>query len=270
MSRKFGICLSIIFCCIYTYAQRPKWTYNPPKSGNITYRYIVETGTGGTEMQAKNRAFLNILQTAANSLGVPFDSKIVNEAILNGSNMRIISMENNIPINKVCEYIERFEYKYRVYILCQVAKSGNIVPIYDEFRACDKLGNNTSSLWHSALLPGLGQYEKKQIGKGIAILATEAIFVSSIFYTEKMRKDNMRKSVETTNLDIIKEYRKRADTWELRRNIAIGGAIAVYAFNLLDAALAKGQTKYAFIPDNLELLAYQEGNINQFGIQIKF
>lgn len=256
--------------CIYINAQRPLWTYNPPKSGNNTYRYVVEYGTGGTEMQARNRAFLSILQTAANSLGVPFDSKNVNEAILNGSNMQMISLENNIPINKVCEYVEQFDYKYRVYILCQVAKSGDIVPIYDEYRACDKIEKNSSPVWRSAIIPGWGQFYKKETGKGIAFLASEAVLISTTIYCESMRANNMRKSEETLNIDIVKEYRRRADTWELKRNVAIGGAIAVYALNLLDAAKGKGKIKYAFLPGNVDLLAYKEGEINQFGLKITF
>lgn len=270
MKKRIWIFLFTMFYCTLIFAQKPKWINNPPKSGNDTYRYEVEYGTEVTEDKARNKAFLGILQNASNSLGIQFDSKVINDAILKGKNMEIISVENNIPIHKVCEFIERKDYLYTVYILCQVAKKGNIDPIYDEFRACDKMPNNTSALWRSALVPGWGQFYNNKKGKGLAILASEAIFITSTVYSEMMRADNKRKSLETLDINIIKEYRKRADLWEARRNVALGGAIAVYAVNLLDATLGKGKIKYAYIPENIRLFAYKEGNINQFGLQIIF
>ncbi|MFA5850271.1 MAG: DUF5683 domain-containing protein [Bacteroidales bacterium] len=270
MNKKIRILLFAMFYGTLIFAQKPKWIYNPPKSGNDTYRYEVEYGTDVTEDKARNKAFLGILQNASNSLGIRFDSKAVNDAILKGKDMETISVENDIPIHKVCEFVERIDYLYTVYILCQVAKKGNIEPIFDEFRACDKIGNNTPALWRSALVPGWGQFYNNKTGRGVAILASEAILFTTTIYSEMMRADNIRKSAETLNVNVIKEYRKRADTWEARRNIALGGTISVYAINLLDAALGKAKVKYAYIPDNIKLFASNEGNINQFGLRIKF
>lgn len=267
--KKIGILLFAIFYCILIFAQAPKWTDKVPKSGNNTYRYVKDNDIGGTERLARNRAYLRILQTAANSLGVPFDSKVVNDAILNGDKFETISMHFNIPINKVCEYVERFDYQYRAYILCQVANNGSIDPVYDEFRACDKI-HSTSWILGSAIIPGWGQFYKKKPLKGVVFLATEAGLIIATCNYENKRKYNNRKSDETTNIDLIKEYRKRADTKQLQRNIAFGCAIAVHAINLLDAALIKGESKYAFIPDNLKLYAYNDGDINHFGLRIKF
>lgn len=48
----------------------------------------------------------------------------------------MISSQYNIPINKVCEYTDNKTSPCRVYILCQVAKAGNIRVEFDEFNSC--------------------------------------------------------------------------------------------------------------------------------------
>jgi hypothetical protein len=84
------------------------------------------------------------------------------------------------------------------------------------------------------------------------------------------RSDNTRLSQETTNINIVKEYRDRADTWALRRNICIGAAVGIYAWNVLDAALAKGKIRYAWIPDNLHLSASEQFGNYYCGLSINF
>ena len=84
------------------------------------------------------------------------------------------------------------------------------------------------------------------------------------------RADNMRKSQETTNISIVKEYRNRADKWELYRNISIGAAAGVYLWNVLDAALARGKIRYAKIPKNMHLTAMQNNGYYSYGVAFNF
>lgn len=130
--------------------------------------------------------------------------------------------------------------------------------------------NVTNYLWRSALVPGWGQFYRGKTVKGVGVFLSEATLVTSAIYCEMRRSDNYRKSQETTNITLIKEYRKRSDNWEVNRNILIGGTIGIYAFNLLDAALAKGQIKYAWIPQNIDLMACNNNQVNYFGVNIKF
>jgi hypothetical protein len=127
-----------------------------------------------------------------------------------------------------------------------------------------------SAAWRSVIIPGWGQFHKKKTGKGVIILAAEVASISGLAFCEIRRSDNMRKSMETTNVNITKEYRDRADTWELRRNICIGVAGGVYLFNILDAALAKGKIKYAWIPDQLHFMSDVSNGNYLCGLSIKF
>ena len=80
----------------------------------------------------------------------------------------------------------------------------------------------------------------------------------------------MRKSRETTNLTIVREYRSRADDWAVLRNVSIGAVAGVYLWNVLDAALAKGKIRYAWIPDSVHLNGLQDMGYYCYGVAFDF
>ena len=263
MKRILILLLFVLICYFSTIAQRPKWTSNPPRSGNTTYIYRVEYGTGATEKEARNNAFLRILQSAANSMGVAFDSKAVNDAILDSKSMQTISLENNIPVNKVCEYPEKISGEYRVYLLCQVAKSGNVIPVYDEFRACDKIGSNTSSLWRSAIIPGWGQFHVKDNKMGAIFMGSEALLIGAAIYTSSKSSNYMDKADQSFDYKTKKYYIEKSDDWKTYRNVIGAGVLAVWAINIVHAATSD-KKNLAFIGKNrVELFTAQ----NQIGLK---
>ena len=114
----------------------PNWVTNKPMPTNSTYEYVVEWATGSTELDARNQALARVFQSTAMRIGQPFDSEEINRAVQRGDDYGVISAKYNIPIKKVCEYAEQKQSTFRVYVLCQVARSGNIRPIFDDFNAC--------------------------------------------------------------------------------------------------------------------------------------
>ena len=69
-------------------------------------------------------------------LGQPISAEEINRAVQSGTSYSVLSRQYNIPINKVCEYTENKSGTYRVYILCQVAKSATIPVQFDGFSSC--------------------------------------------------------------------------------------------------------------------------------------
>lgn len=114
----------------------PDWVINKPSPTNSTYLYVVESATGKTEMEARNRAIGEVFRSTAMRIGQPFDSEEINRALQRGTEYYVISSQYNIPINKVCEYTDNKTTPCRVYVLCQVAKAGNIHVEFDDFNAC--------------------------------------------------------------------------------------------------------------------------------------
>lgn len=137
MNKRIFILVVLVMSVISGVAQRlPNWVINKPMPNNGTYDYVVEWATGATELEARNQAIARVFQSTAMSIGQPYDSEEINRAVQRGTDYGVISATYNIPIKKVCEYSEQKQSTFRVYVLCQVAKAGNIRPSFDDFNAC--------------------------------------------------------------------------------------------------------------------------------------
>lgn len=140
--RKHFFTLFFVLIAFSGMAQKlPDWIINKPTPTNNTYLYVVESATGQTELQARNRAIGEVFRSTAMRIGQPIDSEEINRALQRGTEYYVISSQYNVPINKVCEYTDNKTSPCRVYVLCQVAKAGDIHVEFDEFNACYE-GNN--------------------------------------------------------------------------------------------------------------------------------
>ena len=266
-----------------SHVERLPWVKGefPKKQGS--YEYMVARGSGSTLAEARDNALNDLLIDLGNNAGVSVNSSTISEikSQLNFDGRNTGYQEGNTTISsfkidregfnasfsKADEYYERYGRGYELWVLYEVSQSGkSFKPYIPEYT--DQYG--MSAAWRSVIVPGWGQFHKGKTGKGIFFLSTEVVAVSGIVFCEVKRSDNVRKSQETTKLSIIKEYRNRADNWELYRNIAIGTAAGVYLWNVLDAALAKGKIHYAWLPDNLHLTTSTYNDLCYYGIGFKF
>ena len=117
--------------------EAPQWVQKKPRPANDTYLYVVERGVGATEMEARNRAMGLVYRSTIERLALPINLASINEAINNGSNYGDNAEVMNIPVNKVCEYIQQEATQYAVYVLCQVAQYGNREARFTAFTQCN-------------------------------------------------------------------------------------------------------------------------------------
>lgn len=253
----------------------------PAQKGNFEYK--VGSGEGHSLTEARNNAMNDILVEVGNLNGIKVSGSTAQEIISkesfdgNKSNyyesnttvhrFQIDGQTFVLSMQKADEYYEYNNGKYQVWQLYEVnVKGESFKPVI--VQTTDKYGFKAG--WRSMLVPGWGQFYKRKVGKGVFFLTTEIAAASGIVVCEIMRSNNVRKSKETTNIKIVKEYRKRADNWELGRNITIGALAGVYLWNVLDAALAKGKIHYAWIPENLHLTGYAYQGTYYTGFSINF
>lgn len=258
--------LTFVLICLASAAfaqDKPGWIYNKPQPTNSSYLYVVESATGETEIAARNQVFARILQSTAMRLGQPVNSDEINRAVQSGKTFDVISSQYNIPINKVCEYTEKISGGYRVYILCQVAKSGNIVVDFDyTFNGCHdvKQYKNSTALLKSVFIPGCGQMGKHRYTEGILTLVTEAVLIGGGVGTYMAAQDQ---------LDIMKdantgysEYMSAKDKYNSMKTyntVLCSAAAAVYVFNLYRAYTVRPKYDESFsftpslIPDDNNL-----------------
>ena len=253
----------------------------PPAARN--FRYVIAHGEGKSVKASRDDARLFLIIELGFSNGVKVESErniemqsedqyfngvaSYNESTKHIDSYKIEGDEYSVLFAALDEYYEKNFDTYQMWVLYAVSDKQftAVVPEYSH-------SYGFGAVWRSSLVPGWGQFYKKQAGKGFYFLATEGVLVGTAVYSGMQYTDNVRKSNETTKLTLIKEYRNRADKWELRRNIAIGAAVSVYVWNVLDAALAKGKIKYAWIPDNLELTAYTDSksSLQFYGLTYNF
>jgi hypothetical protein len=252
----------------------------PAKKGAFEYR--VARGEGATLSDARNDAFSGLLADLGNKAGVTVNSKTLaeiksslnynagaenyQESSINVTTHKIDREGFKASFTKVSEYYEYTRGRYLLWELYEVSSGAKFNAVIPEYTT----HYGGLALWRSMIIPGWGQFHKKKTGKGILFLTTEIAAVSGLAFCEIRRADNWRKSTETTDINITKEYRNRADSWELRRNIFVGAAAGMYLWNVLDAALAKGKLKYAWVPDNLNLYTNESNGYYYCGLSVKF
>ena len=69
----------------------------------------------------------------------------------------------------------------------------------------------------------------------------EVVLVSGIVIAENLRSSYVKKMREQPQH--LKTYNTQADNWENVRNVCIGGAAALYVYNLIDALVANGRKR---------------------------
>ena len=193
---------------------RPDWVFVAPRPSNGTYLYVVEHGEGNTKREAINQALARVLQSTASRLGQTVSTDEIYKAAQAGTDYEVIAKRMNVPINKVCEFPVQDPQtnSWTMYVLCQVAKAGNVIPDFEATDVCikhtlfdarmarwkkeqdsiaaaakdaenaayaayehEKIKSNATALVASTFIPGMGQMLKKRGGSGAAFLLSELV-----------------------------------------------------------------------------------------------
>ena len=191
MNRRIALTVVFALFTLSVNAQKlPDWITNKPTPTNSTYLYVVESATGQTEMQARNRAIAEVFRSTAMRIGQPIDSEEINRALQRGTEYYVISSQYNVPINKVCEYTDNKVSPCRVYVLCQVAKAGNIRVEFDDFSDCYE-GANKYYAEEALAVDGFNVYRN---GRSLSDREIRTLFANSnsySLYDEGKRIENM-------------------------------------------------------------------------------
>ena len=258
---------------------RPDWVWEAPRPGNATYIYVVEHGEGNTKREALNLAIGRVFQSTANRIGQPISSDEINRAMQEGTDYEVISRKIRVPINKVCEFPvqDTLTNSWTMYVLCQVAKTGNITPEFEATDECTKhtrfsnamnrwkrqqdsiadlkkqeeqnvlkaqkkeiLKSNGRSLVASLFIPGMGQMLKKQGGSGAAFLITELALAGggTACYFLGQEQVKTMKSVGNS-YESYQRAKKMKSTYDICMYSAFGVCGAVHIANMVHAWVAK-------------------------------
>jgi hypothetical protein len=282
---------------------RPDWTFQAPMPTNGTYLFVVEQGEGNTKREALNMAIGRVLQSTANRIGVGVSTDEIYRAMATGSDYEVIARNMKIPFNKVCEFAvqDTVKYTWTMYVLCQVAKAGNINVEFDPHVDCTKHehfkelmakyqkqeedrmaaikkaenSRNATALLASTFIPGSGQMLKGHGGTGAAFLIGEiAIFgggTACHFLGEEQVK--IMKATGTTYADYQKA-KSAKNTLDIAMWTCFGVGAAVHIGNMVHAWFVSDRhapTNLTFAPALIQTNEYMTPSYAMgAGMQIKF
>lgn len=282
---------------------RPDWVFEAPRPSNGTYLYVVEHGEGNTKREALNQAIGRIFQSTANRIGQPISSDEINKAVQAGTDYEVIARNMKVPINKVCEFPiqDTLTNSWTMYVLCQVAKAGNIVPEFEATDECtkhtrfenamkmwkDQLKDkenaekkavtraNASALAASTFIPGAGQFMKKQGGAGTAFLLSELALFGGGTACYFLAKDQSKK-ISSYGIS-YSDYKNAVDKKNMYNIVmysCFGAGVAVHIGNMIHAWCAKDKRKSAqltFVPAIIPINEYVAPSFAYgAGVQITF
>lgn len=119
-------------------------------------------------------------------------------------------------------------------------------------------------------VPGMAQIYKGSYGKGAAFITGEVLFVGGIVTTEFMRRDYSQKIAQTHNSRDKEYYAQNANICAITRNVCIGGAVALYIWNIIDGAVAKGRPYVSVDGKKLTFNPYVSSNSTGIALTFKF
>lgn len=260
---------------------RPDWLSDKiPVPSNPTFVYRITEAGGNTLAKARYDCILDLAEKIR-------QDRDIRGSIRSGGSLEQVTGEETsyiefeyeskgkaqrIVYKKVDEYWEYVSYngsarEYRSFTLYAIARNPNETALFDEITFTRKYG--VRGLVRS-IIPGCGQIYKGSMVKGICIMAGETALIGGTVAFENMRKNYVKKMRRTQNADHIRSYADKADNCRTFRDVCIGGATALYLYNLIDALVANGKKRTVATKCHLSFRPVATPDCNGLGLCYQF
>ena len=239
-------------------AQKPKWVGNTPQELNYTYKFVevVSHGSGldgarvsaigqladNEQLQDGIRVYRKTKETET------IDKRRINNGPLQKTKDQHIVVETtidgekyNLQANRIDEWGGYKNGTYELHTLYQVATCED--PVFDRTYLTTNYGATPVVM---SIVPGLGQWYKGSKVKGICMFGATAAAVAGIIICNN-EANTAEKNIKLEP-KYAKHYEDKKSNWETGRNISIGAAAAIWIYNMIDAAVAKGARRVEVKP----------------------
>ncbi len=121
-------------------------------------------------------------------------------------------------------------------------------------------------------VPGMAQIYKGSTGKGVAFITGEALFIGGIVTSEVLRVNYRRMWEDTPSYDqtLKKYYANCTRVCAVSRYVCIGGAVALYIWNIIDGYVAKGRPYVVKDGEMLSFSPYVSADCTGIALNVKF
>ncbi len=261
MKTNFKIKMSIIISCLcialfpemataqcqQSRGERPAWVKNGYSKALPNSTILVVQADGETLIAAQSKALQQAMEQSRLSAGQQVKVEVNSGAIMIYGN----SSEQEVKVNTLDKYVEsNGAGQCRVHLLVQIPENLNA--------QMERAGYNEEySFSPRVFVPGMAQIHKGNTGKGIFFIAGEAALIGGIVVAESLRADNQSKINTTHNATSKQDYIDNANMYQNTRNVLIAGAVALYAWNVIDGCVAKGKKHIRVLGDaGLRIMPY--------------
>jgi len=249
-------CITLFVSCLTVQARMPvpEWARNVPQAPHgANFVYVVGVGIGNDRTAAFDRAvdeaFINALRRQGS---LEFDGQTITE----GQLLRGEIMANRLPHHVQCQTptpIRLANGQVQIYVLVQVpVRGGGNIPDPSRTVCESQRFDRDLRAWNygdhdfsaRVFVPGMAQIYKGRTGKGVMFITLQAATVGGIIVSEAMRATAIANRNTARTPTDIQFYNNRATDMQNMRDVFIGGAIAVYVWNVIDGIVARGRPGY--------------------------
>lgn len=258
---------------------RAKWIGNPPAGNRSLYFVVVHNDASssidGARIYSLKDLASNVERTDKVNVNEIYSDKNFQRYNSNGKidyigsddyslELQVEGTASPIHSRRVDEYwrtIERggmpvLDY-YAIYAVEKIGSRAD----FSNIKVSNSYG--IQYMWRSILVPGWGQMFKGSYTKGGIMMGGTLVAAAGIIYTESQRSDYVQYMNQTHDANIIRSYQTKVNQFATIRNICIGGAAAIYIWNIVDALVSPGASHIIFNNDRVSMspTTYQSGGV---------
>lgn len=249
----FGL-LTIVITAM---AQKPKWVDNTPEALNNTYKFVevvsYATDIASAREEAKKKLASNEQLVRTVKINVETNKlRNLEQTVVNGQlsetlrdrvdvQMQVAGKQFSLQAYPVDEYVTSKNGLVELHTLFMVAVADNAM--FDRTYLTTSYGFAPVAM---SIIPGLGQWYKGSKVKGICMFAAEAAAVAGVIVCANKANSFVNKIKMQPKF--AKQYESKKSNYETGRNICIGAAAAIWIYNIIDAAAAKGARRVKVKP----------------------
>lgn len=238
--------------------ERPSWV-----SGGLTdlqNSYIdVVSATGYSEDNARDKAVRMVLERRSLTTGQRVNVNVSGKNIIIDGNDAL-----TVKARIIDEYIEWINPgEYRISLLVQTAKNPEYA--YENISVTNRYPFSAR-----VFVPGMAQIYKGNTTKGALFIAGEVAAIGGIVAFECLRSSYTSKINSTHDTAARKDYISKADNMKNIRNGFIVGAAAIYIWNIIDGAVAKGKLHVVADRAQMQVVPYASAQSGGVMMSITF
>ena len=238
--------------------ERPAWADGYFHDEENSYIRVV-SANGHDEKEARKNAAQQIIELRSMDTGQQIQITVNNDAVeIKGSDNLVVAARILDEYREYCG-----PGQYRVTLLVQVAKFPGTWVEWAKV-------TNEYPFSPRVFVPGMAQLHKGNTGKGVMFIIGEVAMIGGIVVSESLRTSYESKINSTHNAANRQNYIDNANTMQNLRNGFIAGALALYAWNVIDGIVAKGKKHVLISNAGLKISPYISPYANGLTVAIKF